>query len=188
VTAAVLSWAVLGAGSALGDGAGGHRAAGGAGLASAVGGAAGWPAAAVVILVAVLGVLLAAIDLACLRLPDPLVGVLAVVLVVPLCVVGSPGQLGRAVLSAGCLGVAYLILLILPGAGLGFGDVKLAMVLGFALGFAGWPAVLIGVVAPHMINGPVALFLLISRKAGRRTALPLGPALLAGALIAVAVT
>jgi leader peptidase (prepilin peptidase)/N-methyltransferase len=141
-----------------------------------------------VIMAAVLGVLLAAIDLVCLRLPDPLVGALAVVVVVPLCIVGSAGQLGRAVLGAGLFGTAYLMMLILTGDGLGFGDVKLAAVLGFALGFAGWPAVLIGAIAPHLLNGPIAVLLLATRKAGRRTALPLGPALLAGALVAAAVT
>jgi leader peptidase (prepilin peptidase)/N-methyltransferase len=152
--------------------------------------AAAYPVPAVAVPLALLGVLLAMIDLACLRLPDPLVMALAVVVIVPLCAValaaGEPGRLGRAVLGAGLLGIAYLMMLILPGAPLGFGDVKLATVLGFALGFVGWPAVLIGAVAPHLLNGPVAVVLLLSRRAGRRTALPLGPALLVGALIAVA--
>ena len=35
------------------------------------------------------------------------------------------------------------------------------------------------------IDGPVALALRLSGRAGRKTALPLGPALLAGALVAV---
>jgi leader peptidase (prepilin peptidase)/N-methyltransferase len=153
----------------------------------------GWayPVPAVAVPLALLGVLLATVDLACLRLPDPLVAASAVVVVVPLCAAalaaGEPGRLGRAVLGAGLLGVAYLMMVMLPGGPLGFGDVKLAAVLGFALGFVGWPAVLIGAVAPHLLNGPVAVFLLLSRRAGRRTALPLGPALLVGALIAVAV-
>jgi leader peptidase (prepilin peptidase)/N-methyltransferase len=66
--------------------------------------------------------------------------------------------------------------------------VKLAAVLGFVLGFAGWPAVLAGLAAPHLINAPVAAFLLLTRRAGRRTALPFGPALLTGALLALAAT
>jgi leader peptidase (prepilin peptidase)/N-methyltransferase len=41
------------------------------------------------------------------------------------------------------------------------------------------------VIAPHLINGPIALALLVRRRAGRRSALPFGPALLAGALLAV---
>jgi leader peptidase (prepilin peptidase)/N-methyltransferase len=80
---------------------------------------------------------------------------------------------------------AYGILASLPGGGLGLGDVKLAAVLGLILGFAGWPAVIAGVVMPHLINGPIALFLLVTRKADRKRPLPFGPALLAGALLAL---
>jgi leader peptidase (prepilin peptidase)/N-methyltransferase len=140
---------------------------------------------AVAVPLAVLGVLLATIDLSCLRLPDPLVAGFAVLVVVPLAVVGDSGTLSRAVLGAGLSAAAYLLMFVLPGAGLGFGDVKLAAVLGFGLGFAGWPAVVLGLLLPHLINGPVALFLLFRRRAGRRTGLPLGPALLVGALLAV---
>jgi leader peptidase (prepilin peptidase)/N-methyltransferase len=147
------------------------------------------PLLPVLLPVAVLGVLLGAIDLRCRRLPDPLVAALALLTVGPLTaaalVAGEPGRLGRAVAAAGLCGTAYLVLAILPGAGLGFGDVKLAAVLGFALGFAGWPAMLVGLVAPHVINGPIALFLLVTGRARRRTALPFGPALLTGALLAI---
>ena len=148
------------------------------------------PLLLVVLPATVLGVLLAAIDVRCLRLPDPLVAVLAAVTVLPLAVTalaaGEPGRLGRAAVAAGLSGAAYLVIALLPGHGLGLGDVKLATVLGFVLGFAGWPAVAFGLVVPHLINGPVALVLLAARRAGRRTALPFGPALLAGAVLALA--
>ena len=45
-----------------------------------------------------------------------------------------------------------------------------------------------GVLLPHLINGPVALVLLLTRRADRRTHLPLGPALLAGAWLAALAT
>lgn len=146
------------------------------------------PLLPVLLLAVVLGALLVEVDLRCLRLPDPLVGTLAVLIAVPLTVLGEPGRLGRALLAAVLVGLAYLVVALLPGRGLGLGDVKLAAVLGFLLGYLGWPAVVIGVLAPHLINGPVALFLLVTRRAGRGTALPFGPALLAGALAAVALT
>jgi leader peptidase (prepilin peptidase)/N-methyltransferase len=140
----------------------------------------------VVLPATVLGVLLAAVDVRCHRLPDPLVATLALVTVLPLgagaLLTGEPGRLGRAVAAAGVCFSAYLIIANLPGRGLGLGDVKLAAVLGFLLGFAGWPAVAAGLIVPHLINGPVALALLLSGRANRRTVLPLGPALLAGAL------
>jgi leader peptidase (prepilin peptidase)/N-methyltransferase len=136
----------------------------------------------------VLGVLLAAIDVRCLRLPDPLVAALGLVTVVPLIVLAGPGQLVRAALAAGLSFTAYAMIGILPRGGLGFGDVKLGAVLGFVLGFLGWPALAIGLVVPHLINGPIALFLLVRGKVGRRSGLPLGPALLAGALLGVALS
>lgn len=136
---------------------------------------------------ALLGILLAVIDLRCLRLPDPLVALLAAATVLPLSAAallsGDPTRLGRAALAALLSGTVYLIIALLPGAGLGLGDVKLATVLGFTLGFLGWPALMVGLLAPHLINGPIALVLLLTRRAERRTALPLGPALLAGALL-----
>ncbi|RZU51057.1 leader peptidase (prepilin peptidase)/N-methyltransferase [Krasilnikovia cinnamomea] len=136
-----------------------------------------------------LGVLLAAVDLRCLRLPDPLVGALAAVVVPPLVLLalvgGEPGRLARAAAAAGLAGAAYLMVALLPRQGLGFGDVKLAALLAFPLGFLGWPAVAAGMIAPHLVNGPVAVFLLVTARARRGTALPLGPALLAGALLGV---
>jgi leader peptidase (prepilin peptidase) / N-methyltransferase len=137
-----------------------------------------------------LGVLLAAVDVRCRRLPDPLVAGLAAATVPPLAALAlaaaEPGRLGRAALAAGLSFAAYALIALLPGRGLGFGDVKLAAVLGFVLGFAGWPAVAVGLATPHLINGPVAVLLLLRGGAGRRTALPLGPALLVGALIGIA--
>jgi leader peptidase (prepilin peptidase)/N-methyltransferase len=141
---------------------------------------------------AVLGILLAVIDLRCLRLPDPLVALLAAVTAGPLTIAavltGDPGRLGRAALAAGLTGLIHLLIALAPGAGLGLGDVKLATVLAFTLGFTGWPALVAGLALPHLVNGPIALALLLTRRAGRRTALPLGPALLAGALLALLVT
>ncbi|MET8150023.1 prepilin peptidase [Actinoplanes sp. NPDC049668] len=163
-------------------------------LAAGLLGAALGPAPLLVVLLpaVVLGVLLAAIDLRCLRLPDPLVALFAAVTVLPLSVgalaTGEPGRLVRALLAAALTGAIYLIVAMLPGDGLGLGDVKLAAVLAFTLGDAGWSAVAIGLLAPHLINGPVALSLLLTRRAERRTPLPLGPALLAGALVAVIAT
>ena len=141
--------------------------------------------------VAAVGVLLAFVDLAVLRLPDPLVGTAAalgggVLLLISL-LDWSFGPLLRALLGALVLFTVYFVIALIPGANLGFGDVKLSAVLGLMLGWLGWPAVLLGLVVPHLLNGPVALVLLVSGRAGRGTDLPLGPALLAGALVAVVI-
>ncbi|GAB7041292.1 MULTISPECIES: prepilin peptidase [Catenuloplanes] len=141
--------------------------------------------------VAAIGVLLAFVDLAVLRLPDPLVGAAAVlgggVLLLISLLDWSFAPLLRALLGGLVLFAVYLVIALIPGANLGFGDVKLSAVLGLMLGWLGWPAVLLGLVVPHLLNGPVALVLLVTGRAGRGTDLPLGPALLAGTLVAVVI-
>ena len=98
---------------------------------------------------------------------------------------GQLHPLVRAGLGGLAMAGGYLVLALLPGADLGLGDVKLAGLLGLLLGWLGWPAVLLGALLPHLLNGPVAVVLLVSRRVRRDTALPLGPALLAGAWLAV---
>ena len=147
------------------------------------------PALPAFLVVAGFGVLLAAIDLACLRLPDPLVAAAALAAVAGLLAAslagGEFGPFVRAGSAATAMFIGYLVLALIPGANLGLGDVKLAGLLGLMLGWIGWPAVLFGALLPHLINGPLALFLLLSGKARRDTPLPLGPALLAGAWLAI---
>ncbi|HMA46261.1 MAG TPA: prepilin peptidase, partial [Frankiaceae bacterium] len=66
--------------------------------------------------------------------------------------------------------------------GMGYGDVKLAGLLGLTLGWLGWGAVLLGLVAGVGCGGLAALGVLALRRAQRRTRIPYGPFLLAGAL------
>jgi leader peptidase (prepilin peptidase)/N-methyltransferase len=153
-------------------------------LAAAVGPS---PLLPVYLLAAVLGLLLAVIDLRCLRLPDRLVAALALTAGGPLAVL-RPERVATALAAAGLVLTAYLLIALLPRRGLGLGDVKLAAVLGLILGFAGWPAVVVGLLAPHLINGPIVLVLLATGRASRRQPLAFGPALLAGALLAITAT
>ncbi|MBM0229757.1 prepilin peptidase, partial [Micromonospora sp. ATA51] len=85
----------------------------------------------------------------------------------------------------GPLLAAYVLLALLPRARLGFGDVKLAAALGLPLGWSGWPTLWLGLLLPHLLNGVVVLALLVTRRVRRDTALPFGPAILAGAWLAV---
>lgn len=134
-----------------------------------------------------LGILLAAIDLRCLRLPDPLVGALLLATAGVLAA-GPPDRAVQAAMAGLACGVLYLLTALLPRAPLGFGDVKLGAVLGVLTGWIGWPAVVLGLVLPHVISGPVALFFLVTRRATGRSVLPFGPALLAGAYLAIVLT
>lgn len=91
----------------------------------------------------------------------------------------------RAWACAGALLLMYLVLALLYPAGLGLGDVKLAGALGLHLGWLGWSFPVVGTVAAFLVGGVVSLGLLLSRRATRRTAIPFGPSMLVGALVAV---
>ncbi|WCN81485.1 prepilin peptidase [Micromonospora sp. LH3U1] len=147
------------------------------------------PALPVFLAVAAVGLVLAVVDLACLRLPDPLVlvaGVLALGgLTAAAVLAGTPGRLLGALAGAAVAGSAHVLLALLPGSRLGFGDVKLAAVLGLPLGWLGRDALLAGLLLPHLLHGGLVLGLLAARRVRRDTLLPLGPTLLAGAWLAV---
>ena len=79
-------------------------------------------------------------------------------------------------------GNSLLAALAYPG-GMGMGDVKLAAVMGLYLGRAVAPAMLIAMVAGVLVGAFV-----IARqgaRAGRKTAVPFGPFLALGALVAI---
>ena len=136
-------------------------------------------------------VALAAIDLDCHRLPDVLTlpgyAVGAVLLGAAALADGQPEELLRAGAGLLVLGGVYLLLWYGAAArgGMGFGDVKLAGVLGLFLGFLGWDVLAVGALLGPFVGGAVAVVALAAGKAGRRTALPYGPPMIVGALVAV---
>ncbi|GAA1589567.1 A24 family peptidase [Actinoplanes couchii] len=133
------------------------------------------------LLAAVPGLLLVMIDLRCLRLPDRIVGALTLIGGIPLALL-LPGRIVPALAAGLLVGAGYLVIALLPGRGLGLGDVKLGATLAFLLGFAGWPAVAVGFGTAHLLNGAIAAWLLVTRR-GRP--IPFGPALLFGFWVGV---
>jgi leader peptidase (prepilin peptidase)/N-methyltransferase len=65
---------------------------------------------------------------------------------------------------------------------MGFGDVKLAVGMGAVLGWYGWSTVLLGAFAGFLLGALHGAALVAVRRAGRKTTIPFGPFLLAGAL------
>ncbi|WP_324277148.1 A24 family peptidase [Blastococcus brunescens] len=134
------------------------------------------------------GLLLAVIDLRERLLPNRILlpaGIgAAVLLVLAAALDDAWPALLRAVLAAGACFVVLLVMALLAPAGLGMGDVKLAALLGLMLGWLGWPAVLLGLFLGFLLQAVIGLALLAVRRAGRRTELPFGPALLLGSLVA----
>jgi leader peptidase (prepilin peptidase) / N-methyltransferase len=92
------------------------------------------------------------------------------------------GEPERLIAGAAAGGFLLLAALAYPG-GMGMGDVKLAAVMGLFLGAAVAPAVLIALVSGVLVGAVI-----IARRGareGRKTAVPFGPFLALGALVAV---
>lgn len=138
------------------------------------------------------GVLLWVVDADVRRLPDAITlpaypAVLA--LLVPASLLGSDpvgwAGLGRAVAGGLAAALLFLLLALPRSAPLGFGDVKLAGLLGLALAWLSWAALAVGIVLGFAYGAAYGLVLLAFRRVGLRTRIPFGPAMLAGAFTAI---
>jgi leader peptidase (prepilin peptidase)/N-methyltransferase len=141
------------------------------------------------LLVGTLGVAMAYIDVREHRLPDWInIAALAggaLALLGAALATGEWAAYGRGWLAALAVGAFYFLMALIRPADLGLGDVKLSVVIGLMLGWASWSDVVTGVFAGFLLGGLLGLALLITRRAGRRTPLPFGPFMLAGALLAL---
>jgi leader peptidase (prepilin peptidase)/N-methyltransferase len=81
---------------------------------------------------------------------------------------------------------ASLVFMLVRGRGFGAGDVKLAPQLGMITAYLGWSVLGWAVFATALIGGAVALALVVSGAAGRKTELPYGPPMVIGAWAAIA--
>jgi leader peptidase (prepilin peptidase) / N-methyltransferase len=136
-----------------------------------------------------IGVALALIDLDVKRLPNTIVlpsYVVAAVLLGAAAVFGHDwDSYLRAGLGMAALYAFYFALAWIYPAGMGFGDVKLAGVLGAYLGWLGWAEVVTGTFLGFLFGGVVGLVLMAVGKAGRKSKVPFGPFMLAGAFVAI---
>jgi leader peptidase (prepilin peptidase)/N-methyltransferase len=135
------------------------------------------------------GVALALIDLDVHRLPN--------VLVLPSYPVGAAllglaaflqsdaqGAVRAAVGLAALFGFYFLLALVYP-AGMGFGDVKLAGVLGMYLGWLGYAELVVGGFLGFLFGGVIGGALMLSGRAARKSKIPFGPFMLVGALVSI---
>lgn len=91
-----------------------------------------------------------------------------------------PGRTAQDALLGGALGFGILFVLAFVLPGFGFGDVKLAGLLGLLAGAANTiPALIVGMAA----GGIASALLLTSRRISRRTAIAYGPYLILGAFV-----
>jgi leader peptidase (prepilin peptidase) / N-methyltransferase len=124
----------------------------------------------------------ALIDLEYRIIPNRLTLLGAIVAIVLGTALDPAGEPQRLIAGAAAGGFLLLAALAYPG-GMGMGDVKLAGVMGLFLGRAVAPAILIALLAGVLYGG-----LIIARagaQAARKTAVPFGPFLALGAIVAV---
>ena len=97
----------------------------------------------------------------------------------------SIGAIPRALAGGGIYFGLLLVIALLARGGFGMGDVKLAFLLGTFLAFPSWDTLGAGIFLAFLIGGLVSLILLITKKKGRKDAIPFGPPLILGAWISL---
>ncbi|WP_405899647.1 A24 family peptidase [Streptomyces sp. NBC_00727] len=145
------------------------------------------PELAVWLVLAPVAVLLASIDHRVHRLPDgltlPAAGAAVVLLGLAALLPEHAGSWLSALLGGLVLGGFYFLLFLINPNGMGLGDVKLALSLGTVLGWYGWAVVFAGGFAGFLFGALYGLALVALRRAGRKTGIPFGPFMIAGAFL-----
>lgn len=138
---------------------------------------------------AAISIALALIDVDVHRLPNAIVlpsYAVAGIMLGGACVLrGEPGVILRVLLGGLALYAFYFALVMIYPSGMGFGDVKLAGVLGMYLAFLGWPELVVGAFLAFLLGGVVGAALMLTRNAGRKSRIPFGPYMLIGAWVGI---
>jgi leader peptidase (prepilin peptidase)/N-methyltransferase len=111
-------------------------------------------------------------------------------LMIPLFVVASAvdhrwGSLGRAAIAGAVAFIGFFVLTLVYPAGMGFGDVRLAGVIGVALGWLGLGHAFVGFFAGFVLGAVIGLIVIAATGGGRKTRIPFGPFLAAGAVLSI---
>ena len=91
----------------------------------------------------------------------------------------EPGIASAAL--GGAIGfIVFLLIALVSRGGMGWGDVKLAALIGLATGF---PLVFLAIIMAAILGGIMAVALLAAKKKGRRQMIPFGPFLAVAAMV-----
>ncbi|MBI4259528.1 MAG: prepilin peptidase [Actinobacteria bacterium] len=90
----------------------------------------------------------------------------------------------RAAIGFASYGGALLVVAFVSPAGMGMGDVKLAALIGLVLGSLGLSYVAVAAALGVLLGGVGAVLALLLGRAGRKQAIPFGPYLATGAVLA----
>jgi leader peptidase (prepilin peptidase) / N-methyltransferase len=140
---------------------------------------------------AALGVALGLIDLIEQRLPSilifPGIAIVGALLATSAILYSRGLDFLRALAGMTILTTFYLVLALISRGGLGAGDVKLGALLGLALGWLSWPALIMASFLGWLAAALTWLLLLTAKRRPRDSLLPMGPFLLLGAFLAIIV-
>jgi leader peptidase (prepilin peptidase)/N-methyltransferase len=130
---------------------------------------------------AAVAVALTLIDLDVRRLPNAIVLPAYPVLAVLLALDADREDLLRAGLGAAVLFAFFFLLAMAAPGSMGFGDVKLAGVVGGMTAYLSWGTALTGAFGAFVLGALAGVLLMVGKRAGRRTAVPFGPFMLVAA-------
>ncbi|WP_292603738.1 A24 family peptidase [Nocardioides sp. REDSEA-S30_B4] len=121
------------------------------------------------------------------RIVLPATGAVLALLAVEWAVTGDHDAPLRALIGLVVARSIYWVLWFVHSAGMGFGDVRLAALLGAVLGRAGWSELVVGTYAPFLLFAVPGLLLALVRRDRSllRAAYPFGPFMVVGALLGV---
>lgn len=130
---------------------------------------------------------LSVIDFEHFLLPNRIVYPLAIATLALLVVAavgdGAWDAFGRALLGGAVAMAALGVLHLASPRSMGFGDVKLAFVLGLVLGWLGWGELVLGLFCGFLAGAVVGVALIVLRRRGRKDHLPFGPFLAFGTVV-----
>ena len=95
------------------------------------------------------------------------------------------GPIVRPLAGAVIYFVLLLVLALIARGGFGFGDVKLAFLLGLFTAYQSWETLIVAVFAAFLLGGLVSAILVVFRIRSRKDSIPFGPYLVAGAYLAI---
>ncbi len=92
------------------------------------------------------------------------------------------GAFGRSLLAGAIAFAVFFVIHVVSPRGMGFGDVRLAFLLGLALGWLGWGEVAGGLFAGFLYGAVIGVVLIAVKIRGRKQQIPFGPFLATGAM------
>jgi leader peptidase (prepilin peptidase)/N-methyltransferase len=119
------------------------------------------------------------------RIVYPTLFMVAGLLVMAAAITGQWDRLGTAALCALSWCLVFFVLNFASPRLLGFGDVRLALVLGLALGWLGIRYVLLAFFAANLIGAVIGIGLIVTKRMSRQQQIPYGVFLALGAALAI---